>query len=98
MRGIQLLIAMIRADVYRSGAFGPYAAPALAALGRVVRRALALGALGAAAGVAGSLWHGPATALTILLMAVGSGLIGFLVGAAWGLWRERGRPSPEDAA
>jgi len=98
MRGIQLLIAMLRADVYRSGAFGPLAAPALAALGRVVRRAFGLGALGAVAGLFGDLWLGSGAALTSLLIAAVAGLLGLLAGGAWGLWRERGRPSPEDVA
>jgi hypothetical protein len=100
MRGIQLLLALLRADVYGSGAFGPHVARAahlLAASGRVTVRAVGLGSLGAALGVFGPRWLGPGTnegpPSGIL-----PGLLGAVAGLAWGLWRERGRRSLQDAA
>jgi hypothetical protein len=96
MRGLRLLVAMLRADVYRSGAFGPYAAPALAALRRVSSWALGMGALGGAWG-----WFAPwlpaGADAGPLLSAFITGSLGLLAGVAWGLWRERRRGAPPGA-
>jgi len=100
MRGIQLLLAMLRADVYGSGAFGPQVARAarlLAAYGRVTLWAVGMGGLGLAVGFLGSLWLGPEAEDTRVGMFVG-GPLGLVGGLAWGLWRERGRLSTRDVA
>lgn len=100
MRGIQLLLALLRADVYGSGAFGPHVARAarlLAASGRVALWAVGMGSLGATLGVFGPRWLGPGTNEGPLSGIV-PGLLGAAGGLAWGLWRERGRRSPRDAA
>ena len=99
MRGIQLLLALLRADVYGSGAFGPHVAQAarlLAASGRVALWAVGMGSLGAVLGVFGPEWlglgttQGPWSGIVPLLGALG--------GLAWGLWRERRRRSSRDTA
>ena len=100
MRGIQLLFALLRADVYGSGAFGPEVARAsrlLAASGRVGLWAVGMGSLGAVVGCFGTRWlaHGTTQGQSA---GVVSGLVGALGGLAWGLWRERGRRSLRDAA
>ena len=100
MRGIQLLLAMLRADVYGSGAFGPQVARAahlLAACGRVALWTVALGTLGAVLGSFGPRWLASGTPQGPLPGVV-SGLLGGSVGLAWGLWRERGWRSSRDAA
>ena len=100
MRGIRLLIALVRADAYGSGAFGPEVARAarlLAASGRVTLWAVGGAGLGLALGFVGFLWlapeahDGPLEGISI------TGLLGLLIGLAWGLWRERRRPAPRDA-
>jgi hypothetical protein len=100
MRGFRLLVALLRADAYGSGAFGPQVARAarlLAASGRVALWAVGVGGLGLALGFFGPRWlasganEGPRPMLT-------TGLLGFLGGLAWGLWRERGRPSSRNPA
>jgi hypothetical protein len=99
MRGIQLLLALLRADVYGSGAFGPDVARAarrLAASGRVALRAGGMGVIGFALGFFGPRWLGPGTNQGPLPGIV-LGLLGLLGGLAWGLWRERGRRSSRDA-
>jgi len=101
MRGIQLLVALVRADAYGSGAFGPHVARAarrLAASGRVALWAVGVGGLGLALGFIGWRWLAPGANARPLLGTPLAGLLGFLVGLAWGLWRERGRPSARDAA
>ena len=98
MRGIRLLLALLRADVYGSGAFGPEVARAarlLAASGRVALWGVALGSRGAVLGVFAPRWLAPG-ADQGPLPGIGFGLVGLLVGVAWGLWRERGRRSPGD--
>ena len=100
MRGIQLLLALLRGDVYGSGAFGPEVARAarlLAASGRVVLWVFGMGSLGSVLGVLASRWAAPGTNQGPLPVIV-SGLLGSLGGLAWGLWRERGRRSSRDAA
>jgi hypothetical protein len=99
MRGIQLLLALLRADVYGSGAFGAHVARAarlLAAAGRVALWGVAMGSLGAVLGSVGPRWLAPGTPQGPLPGIV-SGLLGVLGGLAWGLWRERGRRSSRDA-
>jgi hypothetical protein len=91
-RGIQLLLAMLQADVYGSGAFGPHVARAarlLAAAGRVALWAVGMGGLGAVVGSLGPRWLPPGT--TQAPGAVVAGVVGALGGLACGLWRERGR-------
>ena len=100
MRGIQLLLALLRADVYGSGAFGPEVARAarlLAAGGRVTLRAVGMGSFGAILGVFGPRWVAPGTT-SGPLPAIVLGLLGFLGGLTWGLGRERRRRSSRDAA
>ena len=92
-RGIQLLLAMLQADVYGSGAFGPHVARAarlLAAAGRVALWAIGVGSLGAVVGSLGPRWLPPGTTQGPWV-AVVVGVVGALGGLAWGLWRERGR-------
>jgi hypothetical protein len=101
MRGIRLLVALVRADAYGSGAFGPHVARAarrLAASGRVALWAVGVGGLGSALGFFGPRWLAPGANEGPLLGILIAGLLGFLGGLAWGLWRERGRPSSRDAA
>ena len=100
MRGIQLLLALLRADVYSSGAFGPEVARAarlLAAAGRVTLRAVGVGGFGAILGVFGARWVAPGTNPGPL-PAIVLGMLGFLGGLAWGLGRERRRRSSRDGA
>jgi hypothetical protein len=100
MRGIQLLLAVLRADVYGSGAFGPQVARAarlLAASGRVALWAVGMGSIGAVLGSFGPRWLAPGTTPGPWPGMV-SGLLGVLGGLSWGLWRERGRRSSRDAA
>ena len=90
MRGIQILLALLRADVYGSGAFGPQVARAaglLAAGGRVVLWAVSLGILGSVVGSLTPRWLAPGASPSILA----SGLFAALGGLMLGLWRERGR-------
>lgn len=97
MRGIRLLVALLRADVYGSGAFGPHVARAarrLATFGRVALRAIGMGGLAVALGAFGSRWLDPAVPEGRLLAIAVTGALGMLGGLAWGLWRER-RRSPE---
>ena len=99
-RGIQLLLALLRADAYGSGAFGPEVARAarlLAASGRVALWAVGMGGLGAVLGSLGPRWLGPGTTQGPWVGVV-FGLVGVLGGLAWGLWRERGRRSSRGAA
>lgn len=101
MRGIRLLVALVRADAYGSGAFGPHVARAarhLAAAARVALWAVGIGGLGLALGFFGPRWLGPGANESPLLEMFLAGLLGFLCGLAWGLWRERGRASSRDAA
>jgi len=95
MRGIRLLIALVRADAYGSGAFGPHVARAarrLAASGRVALWAVGVGSVGLALGFFGPQWLAPEAKESPLPEMLIAGLVGFLGGLAWGLWRERGRP------
>jgi hypothetical protein len=101
MRGIQLLVALMRADVYGSGAFGPRVARAarlLASCGRVALWAVGVGGLGLALGFFGSLWLDPETHQGSLRGILVPGVLGLLCGSAWGLWRERRRPFGRDTA
>jgi hypothetical protein len=101
MRGIRLLVALVRADAYGSGAFGPDVARAarrLAAWGRVALWSVGVSGLGLALGFFGPRWLAPGTNEAPLQGILIAGLLGFLGGLAWGLWRERGRPSSRDAA
>ena len=100
MRGIQLLISLLREDVYGSGAFGPHVARAaqlLAAGGRVALWSVVAGGLGLALGFLGSRWLDPEPQGARVRILV-TGLLGSLGGLAWGVWRERGRLSRRDAA
>jgi len=100
MRGLRLLVALLRADAYGSGAFGPEVARAarlLAASGRVALWALGVGGLGLALGFFGPRWLGSGASEGPRPGRLTAGLLGFLGGLAWGLWRERGRPSSRDA-
>jgi len=99
MRGIRLLISLLRADVYGSGAFGPEVARAarlLAAYGRVALWAIGMGLLGVAVGFLESLWLGPEGEAGVGMVVTGP--LGLVSGLAWGLWRERRRLSRRDAA
>ena len=99
MRGIRLLLALVRADVYGSGAFGPQVARGarrLAAYGRVVLWTVGVGGLGLALGFLGSLWLAPEARQGALMGIFVTGALGLLAGLVWGLWRERGRPSRRD--
>ena len=101
MRGFRLLAALLRADVYGSGAFGPHVARAagrLAASGRVALWAFGMGGLGSVLGFFGSRWLAPEANESPLRGILVAGLLGLLGGLAWGLGRERGRPSSEDPA
>jgi len=101
MRGIRLLIALVRADVYGSGAFGPDVARAarlLAASGRVTLWAVGGAGLGLAAGLVGFRWLAPEAHNGPLVEFFITSLLGLLGGLAWGLWRERRRPAARDAA
>jgi hypothetical protein len=101
MRGIRLLIAMVRADVYGSGAFGPEVAGAarvLTASGRVTLWAVGGAGLGLAAGFVGFRWLAPEAQNGRLVGIFITGLLGLSGGLAWGLWRERRRPAARDAA
>jgi hypothetical protein len=101
MRGIRLLIAMVRADVYGSGAFGPEVAGAarvLTASGRVTLWAVGGAGLGLAAGFVGFRWLAPEAQNGRLVGIIITGLLGLSGGLAWGLWRERRRPAARDAA
>jgi hypothetical protein len=101
MRGIRLLIALVRADVYGSGAFGPDVARAarlLTASGRVTLWAVGGTGLGLAAGFVGFRWLAPEAQNGPLVGIFITGLLGLLGGLAWGLWRERRRPAARDAA
>jgi hypothetical protein len=101
MRGIRLLIALLRADVYGSGAFGPQVARAsrlLAAYARVTLRAVGGCGLGVVLGILGYLWLAPEEPHGRLVGIFLTGLLGLLGGLAWGLWRERGRSLERDAA
>ena len=100
MRGIQLWLALLRADVYGSGAFGPHVARAarlLAASARVALWAVGMGTLAAIVGSFNPRWLAPG-ATRGPLPGIVSGLLGVLGGLAWVLWRERGRRSSRDAA
>ena len=100
MRGIRLLLAVLRADVYGSGAFAPQVARAarlLAASGRVALWAVGMGSIGAVLGSLAPRWLAPGTTPAPWPGMV-SGLVGVLGGLSWGLWRERGRRSSRDAA
>ena len=93
MRGIRILLALLQADVYGSGAFGPEVARAarlLAASGRVALWAVGMGGLGAVLGSFGPRWLAPGTTPGPLAGIV-SGVLGVLGGLAWGLRRERRR-------
>lgn len=101
MRGIRLLIALVRADVYGSGAFGPDVARAarlLTASGRVTLWAVGGAGLGLATGFVGFRWLAPEAHNGPLVGIFVPGLLGLLGGLAWGLWRERRRPAARDAA
>src|SRR5688572_29231076 len=94
MRGIRLLIALMRADAYGSGAFGPDVARAarlLAAAGRVTLLVVVGVGLGLAAWFVGFFWLAPARHDDAFEGAVIAGLLGLLGGLAWGLLRERRR-------
>jgi hypothetical protein len=100
MRGIRLLIALVRADAYGSGAFGPDVARAarlLAASGRVTLWAVGGVGLGLAAWFVGFFWLAPAAHHDAFEGIVITGLLGLLGGLAWGLWRERRRHSRASA-
>jgi hypothetical protein len=101
MRGIRLLIALVRADAYGSGAFGPQVARAarlLAVYARVTLWTIGGCGLGVALGISGCLWLAPEEPQGRLVGISLTGLLGSLGGLAWGLWRERGRSSQRDAA
>jgi hypothetical protein len=101
MRGIRLLIAMVRADVYGSGAFGPEVAGAarvLTASGRVTLWAVGGAGLGLTAGFVGFRRLAPEAQNGRLVGIIITGLLGLSGGLAWGLWRERRRPAARDAA
>jgi hypothetical protein len=101
MRGIRLLISLVRADAYGSGAFGPDVARAarlLAASGRVTLWAVGGGGLGLAMGLVGFLWLAPEAHNGPLVGICIAGFLGLLGGLAWGLWRERRRPAARDTA
>jgi hypothetical protein len=94
MRGIRLLVALLRADAYGSGAFGPEVARAarrLAADGRAALWAIGAGGLGMALGFFGSRLLAPEARPSPLVGLMVVGTLGFLGGLAWGLWRERRR-------
>ena len=100
MRGIRLLLALLRADVYGSGAFGPEVARAaglLAACGRVALWAVGAGTFGALVGSFGLRWLAPGT-MQGLGPGIGAGLLGASGGLACGLWHERRRRSSRDPA
>jgi hypothetical protein len=104
MRGIRLLIALLRADAYGSGAFGPDVARAARAArlatasGRVTLWAVGGGGLGLAMGFVGFRGSLPRGIMAPLVGIFITGLLGLLGGLAWGLWRERRRPVARDAA
>jgi hypothetical protein len=101
MRGIRLLVALVRADAYGSGAFGPQVARAarlLATYARVAFWAVGGCVLGVALGILGSFWLAPEEPLGRLVRIILTGPLGLLGGLAWGLWRERARSSERDAA
>jgi hypothetical protein len=98
MRGIRLLAALMRADAYGSGAFGPEVARAarlLAACGRVALWSVGLGGLGSLVGLFGQRWLASGVNEGPLRWTLIAGLLGFLGGLTWGLWRERERQSSE---
>jgi hypothetical protein len=100
MRGVGLLVALLRADAYGSGAFGPEVARASRLLAAAIRVALwAFGGagLGSVSGFFGSRWLAPGADEGRLPGILIGGLLGLLGGLAWGLWRERGRSSARAA-